>query len=104
MGTASRDAPTRHAHNHAHRHAVTDATGTAGAPDAPGTVTQVVPPVASRTAKAESLSPRPARADAARTVQELVDRAATIPAAEDAAADAQETAAVTASVVAVLPA
>ncbi len=54
MGTASRDAPTRHALNHAHRHAVTDATGTAGAPDVPGTVTQAVLPVVFRTAKAES--------------------------------------------------
>ena len=96
MGTASRDAPTRHAHNHAHRHAVTDATGTAGAPDAPGTVTQVVPPVASRTAKAESLSPRPARADAARIALGLVDQAATTLAEEDVAAGAQVAVATTA--------
>lgn len=102
--TAFPDALIQHVPNLAHLHAGTDATTTAVVPDVLGTVTQAVLPVVFRTAKVESLSPRPARADAARTVQELVDQAATIPAAEDAAADAQETAAVTASVVAVLPA
>jgi len=103
-GTAFPDVPIRHAPNHAHLLAVTDATTTVGAQDALGTVTQVVLPVVSQTAKEESQSHRPARADVARTVPGLVVQAAIIPAAEDAAAGAQEAAVTTASADVDLPA
>ena len=96
-GTAFPGVPTRHAPSPAHPPAGTVARRTVAVPVVRDTVTQAVPPVVSRTAKAESLSPRHARADAGRTAPAHADQDATTPAVEDAAADAQVAAATTAS-------